>query len=156
MDAFGLVIAAVAGLVAWVGLYFLNKVAINSQVKELLAKAKERATTEQPELPVAESDYVVEISDIALTCRTPDKITQFVSWSDLQQIDIITTDQGPLFPDFFWVFRGGQSQCVVPAGAAGEKEMLNFIQKLPGFDNKAGIEAIGSASNRIFLCWKRS
>lgn len=43
--------------------------------------------------------------------------------------------------------------CAVPQGAEGFPALLERLQRLPGFDNRAVIEAMGSASPERFPCW---
>jgi hypothetical protein len=102
-----------------------------------------------------ESGYVVSISEAEVVCNRPDGKTERVAWNDLQRVEIVTTDQGPFVPDVFWVLHGTESGCVVPQGATGDMELLVRLQKLPGFDNIAVIEAGPSAGNKRFLCWQR-
>jgi hypothetical protein len=75
-----------------------------------------------------------------------------VTWDDLQQVFIITTDEGPFQEDVYWMLAGSSSGCAVPGSAQGVKELLPRLQALPGFKNEAVIEAMGSAQNAKFLC----
>jgi hypothetical protein len=60
-----------------------------------------------------------------------------------------------MVPDVFWLLHGTDGGCAIPQGATGEKELLERLQALPGFDNAKVIEAMGSSSDRRFLCWQR-
>ena len=82
--------------------------------------------------------------------------TETVRWDDLQEVGIVTTDEGPAAEDVFWILLGANGRCAVPGGADGMKELLARLQQLPGFDNGAVIKAMGSTANANFLCWKRS
>ena len=88
----------------------------------------------------------------------PDGVQESVRWDDLAEVGIITTDEGPWFEDVFWLLIGsdGKSGCAVPQGAEGMDLLLEALQKLPGFDNRAVIEAMGSTSNARFVCWKKN
>jgi len=86
--------------------------------------------------------------------RLPDG-EEHVSWEDLQKIEIITTDEGPLGEDFFWVLHGFEGGVVVPATQAEEIGLLERLQELPGFDSLAVIQACSSTSHSRFLCWER-
>ena len=77
-------------------------------------------------------------------------------WGDLQKVEVVTTGNGPFAPDVFWVLHGTGGGCLVPQGATGDKELLERLQALPGFDNRAFIEAMSCASERRFLCWQRA
>lgn len=81
--------------------------------------------------------------------------TETVRWDDLQEVGIVTTDEGPAAEDVFWLLLGANGRCAVPSGADGMKELLARLQKLPGFDNESVIKAMGSTENAKFVCWKR-
>jgi hypothetical protein len=77
-----------------------------------------------------------------------------VRWADLIEVRIITTADGPLAEDVFWVLVGpGQAGCVVAGEFAGP--LLPYLQKLPNFDNDAVIRAMSSTDQAEFLCWRK-
>jgi hypothetical protein len=43
----------------------------------------------------------------------------------------------------------------IPGGLMGDA-LLQRLQALPGFDNKAVIEAMGCTQDAAFLCWRRT
>jgi YD repeat-containing protein len=95
--------------------------------------------------------------DNALITRTlPDGTTEAVRWDDLQEVGIVTTDEGPAVEDVYWMLMGTNGGCAVSGGAQGMKDLLTRLQQLPGFDNGVVIKAMGSTRNDKFLCWKRS
>jgi hypothetical protein len=99
---------------------------------------------------------VVLVDDTGVTHRRPDGIVESISWSDLQEVGVLTTDEGPLLEDVFFVLRGsGRSGLVVEQGAAGSHALVERLVKLPRFDERLFIEAMGSTSNRTFVCWRR-
>jgi len=102
-----------------------------------------------------ESRFIVRISDIEVACERPDGKTERVGWNDLQRVEILTTSEGPMVPDVFWLLHGTNGGCAIPQGATGERALLERLQALPGFDNGQVIEAMGSTSDRRFLCWQR-
>jgi hypothetical protein len=79
-----------------------------------------------------------------------------VTWDELQEVFILTTDEGPFSEDVFWVLSGNGKGCAVPSGAEGMKELLPRLQALPGFNNEAVVQAMGSTSHAKFVCWSRS
>jgi hypothetical protein len=87
----------------------------------------------------------------------PGGIEERIRWDDLHEVVILTTDEGPWLEDVFFLLiaSDGKSGCAVPQSSDGCKELLERLQQLPGFDNKAVINAMGSASNAKFLCWRR-
>ncbi|MEP6607984.1 MAG: hypothetical protein ABJA83_04835 [Burkholderiaceae bacterium] len=77
-------------------------------------------------------------------------------WDALQEVCIITTDDGPYGDDVFWVLLGEPGGCAVSSIAEGSRELVTRLQELAGFDNEVVIRAMGSTSNAKFVCWKRS
>jgi hypothetical protein len=102
-----------------------------------------------------EAGCVVTISDTQVSCARPSGLVETVGWDDLKEVAIVTTDEGPFATDVMWLLVGEESGCVVPQGATGEDELLGRLQSLPGFNNEAVIEAMGSTSNRKFVCWEK-
>jgi len=127
-------------------------------VKEMWAYLQSRG----PHVPALwaalepEHRFVVRLSDSEVSCERPDGTVERVSWADLQRVEVVTTDEGPFVPDVFWVLHGTDGGCAVPQGATGDSALLERLQTLPGFDNKAFIDAMTCASDRRFLCWQRS
>ena len=97
----------------------------------------------------------VEIGDEWIICRRSAKRQEGVRWADLKAVLIETTDQGPFQNDVFWVLVGETSRCVVPQEAHGSQQLLAKLQTLAGFDNNVVVEAMGSAENRAFVCWRK-
>lgn len=97
----------------------------------------------------------VTFDDILITCPMPDGSLKTVRWDELQEIGILTTDEGPAREDVYWVLLGTNGNCVAAASADGTQELLARMQLLPGFDNAAVIKAMGCTSNAKFVCWKR-
>ena len=87
----------------------------------------------------------------------PSGKTETVRWSDLQEVRILTTDEGPYVDDVIWMLLGKDGGgCAVPSETEGMKELLPRLQQLPGFDNEAVIKAMGSTNNARFVCCKRA
>lgn len=103
-----------------------------------------------------EKDYLLDISEDELVCRyRKDGRLERVRWDDLRMIEIVTTDQGPSMPDFFYVLHGSEGGCAVPLGAAGWETILERMHALPGFDNSAAITAASETDNARFIVWER-
>jgi len=103
-----------------------------------------------------ESLFIVRLSDSGVVCERPDGKVERVGWADLQKVEVVTTSDGPFAPDVFWVLHGTEGGCAIPQGATGDRQLLERLQTLPGFDNGAVIEAMSCASDRRFLCWQRA
>lgn len=94
--------------------------------------------------------------DTCVTCVRPDGESESVSWSELQKVEILTTDEGPFQEDVYWLLHGQAGGCAVPQGAEESNNLLTRLQQLPGFNNSAVIEAMRCTDNRRFLCWERN
>jgi hypothetical protein len=81
---------------------------------------------------------------------------EIVRWDALQEVSIITSDEGPFVDDLHWVLLGAPGGCAVASSAVGASELLARLQALPGFNNEAVIQAMGSTSHAQFVCWTRA
>ncbi|MCW5771833.1 MAG: hypothetical protein KIT16_09380 [Rhodospirillaceae bacterium] len=97
----------------------------------------------------------VTIDENGVVCRRGESRAEGLRWHELRAVLIETTDQGPFQNDVFWVLVGERGRCVVPQEAEGSQQLLARLQHLAGFDNEAVVEAMGSAENRTFVCWRR-
>lgn len=97
----------------------------------------------------------VEFDDQAVRCHHPDGVVQSVTWEQLAEVVVVTTDQGPFQDDVFWILHGPAGDCVVPSEAEGADELVQRLQGLPGMDHGQVIAAMGSAANQRFVCWRR-
>src|SRR5262245_22481420 len=120
------------------------------------AKAKQPETSIPPVARLMpETSHVVRVSDSGLAVVRPDKTKEKLSWSDLQSVEIVNTDDGPMVADVFWVLNGSNRSVVIPQGATGEEPSLARLQMLPGFDNGSVIKAMTVSTNMRTLCWRR-
>ncbi len=105
---------------------------------------------------IMEDRLMISDEDVARILQ--DGVVERVRWDDLEEVGILTTDEGPQCEDVYWLLLGadGKSGCVVPQSIKGMNELLDRLQKLPGFNNQSVIEAMGSTSNAKFICWKRA
>ena len=158
MPAQPLIIAALAGAAVWGLIEAWMRWRASRMSSRVLDRAlhPERYASE-PRAPLEpESRFVVRLSDSEVVCERPDGKVERVGWADLQKVEVVTTGDGPFAPDVFWVLHGTDGGCAIPQGATGDSQLLERLQALPGFDNKAAIEAMSSASDRRFLCWQRT
>jgi hypothetical protein len=111
----------------------------------------------RPTHPPPPARAIVQFDDEMITRIGPGTIVEQVRWADLRAVLIKTTADGPAVDDFFWLLVGNdlKSGCVVPSEAEGCDRLLERLQKLPGFDNKAVILAAQCTEEQTFLCWER-
>lgn len=99
--------------------------------------------------------FVVTIGESVISVQCPDGSVSDMQVSDLQEVAIVTNDSGPAGADVWWVLsdKSATTKCIFPGGATGEQEALKFVQRLPGFNNKRFIQAMGCTRNAKFVCW---
>ena len=103
-----------------------------------------------------ESQFVILITESEVSCHRPDGIVETVRWDELERINVLTNSDGPFAPDCFWLLIGpGTTGCCIPQGATGDVKLLARMQELPGLNNQAFMEAMGSTQEAIFTCWQR-
>ena len=98
---------------------------------------------------------LVSFDDKLVRCHRPGGTAEQVSWDELTAVEILTTDAGPFVCDVFFVLHGNDRGCVVPQEAEGCNELLERLQKLPGFNNQAVIDAMCCTSNARFPAWQK-
>jgi hypothetical protein len=105
--------------------------------------------------PAVSVKDVVTFDELGVKRVMRDGRTESISWDELQEVVIVTTDEGPFVDDVFWVLTGAEKGCAVPSEAEGAQALLSRLQTLPGFRNEAVILAMSSAVNARFPCWRR-
>ncbi len=109
---------------------------------------------DRPDL-VTEEDVIVDFDDEEITTLHPDGLSECVRWEDLSRVEVVTTDEGPFLCDVFYVLHGTSTAVAIPQGATGERQLVERLLKLPGFDGDTFIQAMGSTSNKRFAVWRR-
>lgn len=100
----------------------------------------------------------VGFDDREITCSYPDGSFRKAAWSDLTEVRIQTTSEGPFAPDVFWWLHAGEPEprLIYPQGAVGDPELLEAMpRRLPGFDDVAVRRAMGCTDDAMFLVWRR-
>jgi hypothetical protein len=117
--------------------------------------ASGRSDSAATDAPKSERNESVAFDDTGVTRTLSDGRIETVTWEELQEVFIITTDEGPYVEDVYWMLSGNGRGCAIASGADGMKELVPRLQQLPGFDNAAVVQAMGSTLNARFPCWKR-
>jgi hypothetical protein len=99
---------------------------------------------------------MLQIDDAGVRREVGDRKVEQVTWDGLVEVCILTTSEGPFAEDVFIVLVGvGGAGCAVPLGAPESTQLLERLQRLPGFDYKAVIRAMQSTGEEKFVCWRR-
>lgn len=102
-----------------------------------------------------ESEFVVTVTSDFVRVEHPSITTQNIFWSDLNEVSIITTDEGPLNPDVWLVLKGDVGGCRIPQGCTGYDSVYDIVSAYDGFDFDEVIKAMTSTDNNEFLLWQR-
>jgi hypothetical protein len=99
----------------------------------------------------------IRVDETGVRRELPGGKVEQVAWDDLQEVVVLTTSDGPFAEDVFFVLAGRDGTgCVVPQGAPESTQLLERLQRLPGFDNESLIRAMTSTEDNKFVCWRRS
>lgn len=102
-----------------------------------------------------EGEWVVALDEQQVSVSHPERGTESLAWSDLREVEIVTTEDGPWGCDWYWVLHGAESGLAIPQGATGEMALLERLQRLPGFDNESVLRAGSRPECRRVRCWQR-
>jgi hypothetical protein len=96
------------------------------------------------------------VSDDGVACERPGGMREYVSWSEVDEIAIVT-EKLDLVANDVWLLVGGRARgCAIPQGAEGEKELLfdELPKRFRPFNYDAIIQAMSSVERARFIIWK--
>jgi hypothetical protein len=106
-------------------------------------------------VPNPEGQFIVIMTERGVACEHPRRKRECVEWDEINEIGILTTDEGPFAPDFWLLLIGDGKGVSVPQGAKRYEELYDRISRFPGFNYESVIKASVSTENARFICWKR-
>ncbi|MBX9853101.1 MAG: hypothetical protein K2X86_15265 [Cytophagaceae bacterium] len=103
-----------------------------------------------------EERYVVKFDEEFISCSHPEKITETVKWSDVNEIFAIVSHKTPDDP-YFWVLLSSErgQGCMFPLAAKNSRDAIEKFLGYEGFDLNVWAEALRSIENKKYLVWKR-
>jgi len=102
-----------------------------------------------------ESQWTVSIKNENIFLTEPNGNKSECAFEDIDKVLIVTTDDGPIYPDVFWTIVSKEKTLFIPQGAIGENKLADKIMDLPGFDNEKFIESMRSVEDMEFVCWTK-
>ena len=105
-----------------------------------------------PHQPEAEFAVATDLSGV--TCTWRDR-SQHIDWDAIEEIAILTTDDGPIGIDVWLELTGSDQRCLVPDGAPGSKELLfkDLKERFPKMNWRKVSEAMSHADVAKFVVW---
>ena len=96
----------------------------------------------------------IQVDDLGVS-RISGGIRESVTWADLRRVTILTTDEGPLIEDVFWLLEGSSGGVAVPGSDPEVKSIMSHLERMPGYLPEAVVQAMGSVENARFIVWER-
>jgi hypothetical protein len=97
----------------------------------------------------------LQITDEGVLRRLRAGNVEYVRWSDLREVTLVTTQGMNLPEDYFYVLAGtGRSGVIVGQTLAAEHDLLSHLAKLPGFADGGIAAALGATGNQRILLWR--
>ena len=102
--------------------------------------------TRQPE------KYRAVVTDDGVACEHPRRPREFILWSAVRQISLVSTSDGPSLPDLWIIFEGEGCGCSLPTEAEGFDSVMKAFDRFSGFDHGCFLKA--ETNNARYVCWK--
>ena len=102
-----------------------------------------------------EDDYQVELTEKSVIVTHPSRPTEQIDWNDIEEIRIVTTDEGPFRPDVWLLLMGNEKGCSIPQGSKGWDKVYDVVSKYEKFNFKNVIKSASCTDNQIFELWKK-
>jgi hypothetical protein len=107
---------------------------------------------------MSEAAYIVSVEGDGISVADPKGEEKTLALADISGVMIETNDSGPVGADVWWLLFGADDRIAAafPQGASGERDAIDWLIALPGFDHDAMIMAMGSTGNAVFPVWRRA
>jgi len=100
----------------------------------------------------------ITLNDRSVRLVGPPGAARAMRRADLSVVLVETHMSGERVSDVWWLLygRAGEPALRAPQGASGEKELVDWLMSLPGFDVDALTRAMRFRGNATFELWKAS
>ena len=102
-----------------------------------------------------EDYYEVELTEKAIIVKRPKRPSEQIDWSDIEEIKLANTDEGPFLPDVWMILMGNDKECSIPHGSEGWEKVFDIVSKYRGFNFENVIKSASCTDNQIFELWKK-
>jgi hypothetical protein len=103
----------------------------------------------------AEDFYEVEITDTFIKVIHPSRPVEQIEWTEIEEIKLVNTDEGPFLPDVWLILMGNGKGCSLPQGSGAWDKVYDIVSKYEGFNFENVIASSCCAENKIFDLWKK-
>ncbi|AWH72968.1 hypothetical protein DCS32_01945 [Dokdonia sp. Dokd-P16] len=102
-----------------------------------------------------EDYYKTEITESYVRVTHPHRNTEEINWSEIEEIKLANTDDGPLAIDIWLVLIGNNKGCSIPHGSEGYEDVYDIISTYEGFNFENVIKSMSCTDNQLFELWKK-
>lgn len=102
-----------------------------------------------------EDYYEVNLTEKSIIVNYPNRIAEQIDWSDIEEIKLVNTDEGPWLPDVWMILTGKCGGCSIPQGCEGFEQVYNIVSKYKGFNFESVINSASCTDNSFFELWKK-
>ncbi|MBI9051898.1 MAG: hypothetical protein JEZ00_20955 [Anaerolineaceae bacterium] len=131
----------------------------NEWLKQEIMSRMSAASIEEKSSVEPQASNVLNISvsfnEQKIICNCSDGDEQTITWDELVGVAIKTTNSGPFVENIFWYLGAKDRSLRIPQSAQGFCDLLNRLQHLPNFDNRALATAMVCTETKLFICWQR-
>jgi hypothetical protein len=104
--------------------------------------------------PNVQSEYRLVSTTDEVACEHPKRKREPIRWENVERIWLVTTADGPRFPDQWLLLEGQHGGCSFPTEAVGFDAIWDELkQRFAGFDYGPIIR--GGTDDARSLCWDR-
>lgn len=97
----------------------------------------------------------LQITDDGILRRLGNGNVEYVRWSDLREVSLVTTHGTSFSEEYFYVLAGtGKSGVLVGETLAAKHDLLSHLARLPGFDHRGIAMAMSATGNQRYLLWR--
>jgi hypothetical protein len=81
--------------------------------------------------------------------------TEYVRWSELREVTLVTTQGMNVADEYLYVLSGtGSSGVLVGQHLAAQHDLLSHLAKLPGFNHQGIAAGVAAGGNQRLLLWR--
>ena len=102
-----------------------------------------------------EDYYVTEITENFVKVVHPKRKDEQIYWTEIEEIKLVNTDDGPFLPDVWLVLIGNNKGCSIPQGSEGWDKIYEIVSKYEGFNFENVIKSASCVHNQVFDVWKK-
>ncbi len=103
----------------------------------------------------SEKDFKLTLTDEELIVCSPDGDKQRISWRDLEEVSVYSTEYSMFMPCMFWQLTSRTCDLNFPHRANGSKEVLQVIYNLEGFNTSLYSEVVAGRHYVPAVVWKK-